>query len=116
MAAILRHLCLDTEEDRIVACKQLSQRCLYEGESVNELARDIEKFLEQASPGLPTEIKDFKLHFHFINFSLPEIMLLQLKLQPKVSYVETIAKAREVRLIYRRSEGHECVNEVQDDS
>ena len=110
--AILKRLCPDTEEDRVVARERLSQRRLREGESVDELARDIEKLLEQASPGLPNEVKNSELRFHLIN-SLPERVSLQLKIQPKVSYAETIAKARELRLIYKRTEGPECINQVQ---
>ena len=82
-AAILKRLCPDTEEDRVVARKRLSKRCLHEGESVDELAHDIEKLLDQASPGLPNEVKDMQLRFHLIN-SLPERVSLQLKVQPKV--------------------------------
>ena len=110
--AILKRLCPDTEEDRVVARERLSQRRLREGESVDELARDIEKLLEQASPGLPNEVKNSELRFHLIN-SLPERVSLQLKVQPKVSYAETIAKARELCLIYERTEGPECINQVQ---
>ena len=73
-----------------------------QGESIDELARDLEKLLEQASPELPAEIRDSELRFYLIN-SLPEQVSLQLKLQPKVSYVETIAKARELRLIYDKN-------------
>ena len=92
--------------------QRLSKRHLREGESVDELARDIEKLLDQASPGLPNEVKDSELRFHLIN-SLPERVSLQLKVQPKVGYAETIAKARELRLVYKRTEGSECVNQVQ---
>ena len=80
---------------------------------MDELARDIEKLLDQASPGFPNEVlKDSELRFHLIN-SLSERVSLQLKIQPKVGYAETIAKARELRLIYKRTEGSECVNQVQ---
>ena len=94
-AAILKRLCPDTEEDRVVARERLSKRRLREGESVDELARDIEKLMNQASPGLPNEVKDSELWFHLIN-SLPERVSLQLKIQPKVGYAETITKAREL--------------------
>ena len=110
--AILKCLCPYTEEDRVVPRKCLSQRHLCEGESVDELARDIEKLLEQASPGLPNKVKNSELRFHLIN-SLPERVSLQLKVQPKVSYAETIVKARELCLIYERTEGPECINQVQ---
>ena len=98
----MKCLCPDTEEDRIVAQECLSQRVLCEGESIDELARDLEKLLERASPGLPAEIQDSELRFYLIN-SLPE----QVSLQPKLSYAETIAKARELRLIYDRTKGKE---------
>ena len=45
-AAILKCLCPDTEEDRIVAREWLSRRVLREGDSIDELARDLEKLLE----------------------------------------------------------------------
>ena len=111
-AAILKRLCLDTEEDRIVARERLSRRVLREGESIDELARDLEKLLERASPELPAEIRDSELQFYLTN-SLPEEVSLQLKLQPKVSYVETIAKARELRLIYDRTKNNGLVHQVQ---
>ena len=61
---------------------------------------------------MPAEIRDSELRFYLIN-SLPEEVSLQLKLQPKVSYVETIAKARELRLIYDRTKNNELVHQVQ---
>ena len=61
---------------------------------------------------MPNEVKDSELRFHLIN-SLPERVLLQLKVQPKVGYAETITKARELRLIYKRTEGSKRVNQVQ---
>ena len=100
------------EEDRIVARERLSRRVLREGESIDELSRDLEKLLERASPEFPAEIRDSELRFYLIN-SLPEEVLLQLKLQQKVSYVETIAKARELRLIYDRTKNNELVHQVQ---
>ena len=111
-AAILKRLCPDTEEDRIVARERLSRRVLRKEESIDELARDLEKLLDRASPGLPAEIKDSELRFYLIN-SLPEQISLQLKLQPKVTYAETIAKARELRLIYDRTKENEQINQVQ---
>ena len=80
--AILKRLYPHTEEDRVVARECLSQRCLREGESVDELAHDIKKLLEQASPGLPNEVTNSELRFHLIN-SLPERVLLQLKSSTK---------------------------------
>jgi len=111
-AAILGRMCPDTEEDKSVARERLSQRRLCHGESVDELARDLEKLLDQATPGLPAEVRDAELCFHFIN-SLPEKVSLQLKVLPKVNYVQTIAKARELHLIYERVEASQSVNQVQ---
>ena len=58
--AILKRLCPDTE-DRLVAHERLSRRHLRDGESVDELARDVEKLLEKASPGLPDELRESEL-------------------------------------------------------
>jgi len=110
--AILSRMCPDTEEDKIVARERLSQRQLCEGESVDELARDLEKFLDLATPDLPAAVRDSELRFHFIN-SLPEQVSLQLKLQPKVNYAQTIAKARELQLIYSRVEAPQHLNQIQ---
>jgi len=60
-AAILRRLCPDTEEDRLVARKRLSQRCLRESESIDKLTCDLEKLLEEVSPGLPNELQESEL-------------------------------------------------------
>ena len=46
--AILNRLDPDTDEHQLAARDQLSQRCLHEGlESIDELARDLEKILGQ---------------------------------------------------------------------
>ena len=111
--ALLRRLSPDTEEDRLAAREQLSQRKLREGrESIDEVARDIEKLLDKASPGLPAAIRDTELRYHLIN-SLPERIAFQLKLLPKVNFVETISKARELCLIYSRTNIAESVNQIQ---
>ena len=110
--AILKRLCPDTEEDRLVARERLSRRHLHDGESVDELACDIEKLLEKASPGLPDELRESELRFYLIN-ALPDKVSLQLKLQPKCSYVETIARYKELLLIYSRTETSERVNQIQ---
>ena len=110
--AILKRLCPDTEEDRLVARERLSRRHLRDGESVDELARDVEKLLEKASPGLPDELRESELRFYLIN-ALPDKVSLQLKLQPKCSYVDTIARCKELLLIYSRTETSECVNQIQ---
>ena len=94
-AAILSRMCPDMEEDKIGARERLSRRQLRDGESIDELARDLEKLLDLATPSLSAAVKDSELRFHLIN-SLPEQTSLQLKLQPKVNYSQTIAKAREL--------------------
>jgi len=83
--ATLSKMCPDTKEDKIVAHEWLSQRKLCKGESVDELTRNLEKFLDFATPGLPAAVRHSELRFHFIH-SLPEQVSLQLKLQPKVNY------------------------------
>ena len=101
--AILERLHPDTDENRLAAREQLSQRRFHEGaESIDELARDLEKLLDQASPGLPAATRETELCFHLMN-SLPDNVSFQLKLQPQVSYTATIAKARELHLIFSRS-------------
>ena len=60
--AIIGRLNPDTNEDYLAACEQLTSRCFQEGgESIDELAQNIEKLLVQLSPGLPTEICDSEL-------------------------------------------------------
>ena len=105
-------MCPDTEEDRLVACEKLSRRHLREGESIDELAHDIEKMPDQVSPGLPGELRESELQFYLIN-TLPEKVSLQMKLQPKCSYVEAIVRGKELLLIYSRAETLERVNKVQ---
>ena len=101
--AILDRLDPDTDEHRLAARDQLSHRCLREGlENIDELTRDFEKLLDQASPGLPSATCEAELRFHLIN-SLPDNVAFQLKLQPQANYSATIAKARELQLIYSRN-------------
>ena len=87
----------------------MAQRKLHgDRESVDELARDLERLLDKASPGLPIEIRDRELKYHLMN-ALPEKISLQLKLLPTQTYTQTISKATELLLIYRRvdkAEGH----------
>ena len=109
--AILERLSPDTDEDRLTARDELSKRRLRDQESVDELARDIEKLLDKASPGLPADAKDMELRFH-LTTALPEKIAFQLKLLPRQTYHETIAKARELRLIFRRATDLEPVNQV----
>ena len=102
--AIISRLNPDTDEDRLAACEQLIRRRFREGcESIDELTRDIEKLLDRSSPGFPVEVRDSELRFYLMSV-LPEKVALQLKLLLKGTYAETIAKAREVILIYQRAE------------
>jgi len=111
-AALLKRLSPDTEEDRLTAHEQLFRRKLREGgESIDELARDLERLLDKASPGLPAEPRDCELHFHLMN-SLPERVAFQLKLLPKGTFVQTIAKAKELCLIYNRSDAASEAKEI----
>ena len=107
--ALLAHLSPDTNEDRVCAREQLAQRKLHgDRESVDELARDFERLLDKASPGLPAEIRDRELKYHLMN-ALPEKVSLQLKLLPTHTYTKMISKATELLLIYQRvdkEEGH----------
>jgi len=110
--AIVGRLNPDTDEDRLAAREQLTRRRFREGsESIDELARDLETLLDHSSPGLPANIHDAELRFHLMN-SLPEKAALQLKLLPKGTYAETIAKAREVILIYQRADMTHAVSHV----
>ena len=47
--------------------------------------------------------RSFWLRLELRTFSFNELYSFQLKLQPQVSYAETIAKTREFQLIFRRS-------------
>lgn len=106
----------DTDENRLVARVQLRIRRFREGcESLDELTRDLERLLDKSSPGLPAEIRETELRFHFMN-SLPEKVAFQLKLAPKGSYAETISKAREILLIYDRVDRSNPVNLIQPQS
>ena len=60
--ALLQCLSPDTEEDRLATQEGLSRRKLQKGrESIDELARDLEKLLDKSSSGLPTAIRDTEL-------------------------------------------------------
>ena len=81
--AILERLHPDTEENCLAAWGQLSQMHFHKGsESIDELARDLEKLLNQASPGLPVATCKTELRLHLM-CSLPDNISFQLKLQPK---------------------------------
>ena len=114
--AMTERLNPDTDENRMVAREQLRLRRFREGgESVDELARDLERMLDKSSPGLPAEIRETELRFHLIN-SLPDKVAFQLKLSPKGSYAETISKALELVLIYSRIEKSDPVSLIQPES
>ena len=81
-------------------------------ESIDELARDLERMLDKSSPGLPAEIREAELRFHLMN-SLPEKVSFQLKVSPKGTYAETISKAREILLIYSRADKHHPISQIQ---
>jgi len=102
--ALLSKLSPDTEEDRQCARDELGRRKLREGqESVDELAKDLEKLLDVASPGLPEANRQSELRYHLLN-ALPDKVAFQLKLLPKVGYHDTISKARELLLLFRRAD------------
>ena len=89
--ALLDRLSPDTDEDRLSARDALSRRRLGEDrESIDELAGDIEKMLDKASPGLPAEIRDTELRYHLTS-ALPDKIAFQLKLLPKQDYCQTIS-------------------------
>ena len=94
------------------ACSKpsLGRSELRDQESVDELARDIEKLLKRASPDLSAEAKETELRFHFVA-ALPEKIVFQMKLLPKQTYDQTVAKARELRLIFHRQS--ESVNQIE---
>ena len=102
------------KEDRQSARDELSRRKLRESqESVDELARDLEKLLDKASPGLPAANRNAELRYHLLN-ALPEKVSLQLKLLPKTNYSETISKARELLLLFHRTDmPTSAVNQIQ---
>ena len=112
---ISERLNLHTDENRLVAREQLILRRFKEGcESIDKLARDLERMLGKSSPGLPAEIHETELRFHLMN-SLPEKVAFQLKLSPKGTYAETISNAREISLIYSvysRADEHHSVSQI----
>ena len=112
-AALLGCLSPDTEEDRLAAREQLTRRKFrVEAESIDELARDLERLLDRASPNLPAEVRDTELRYHLIS-ALPDKVALQIKLLPVTNFVNTMSKARELCLIYGRAAMTESVNHLQ---
>ena len=110
--ALLSRLSPDTVEERLIAREELNRRKFVEGrESIDKMARCIERLLDRASPGLPANVCDSELQYHLIN-ALPDKVSLQLKLLPQENYQQTISKARELLLIYGRSSGTEQANQV----
>ena len=67
---------LNTEEHRQSACESLSERKLRKSqESIDELARDIEKLLDKASPGLQVVNRNAEQCYYLLN-ALPEKVVL----------------------------------------
>jgi len=111
--AILDCLNLHSDEHCLASREQLSQTCLCERvESIDELARDMEKLLDQASQGLTAASREAKQHFHIINL-LPDSVSFQLNLQSPENYSATIAKVRELQLIYSRNNIPQPVSSVR---
>ena len=95
-SALLNRLSPDTDEDRLNDRDTLSKRHLHQDrESIDELAKDIEKLLDNASPSLPTKVRDMELQFHLTR-AFPDKIAFQLKLLHKQDYLQTISKAREL--------------------
>ena len=110
--ALRERLNPDTEEDRLAAREQLVKRKLrVEAESIDELARDLERLLDRASPNLPAEVRDTELRYHLIS-ALPDKVALQIKLLPVTNFVRTMSKARELCLIYDRAAVTESLNQL----
>ena len=81
-AALIAKLSPNTDKHRLIAREWLAVRQLWEGnESIDELARDLERLLDQVSPGLSGDLKDKELKYHLMNV-LPEKVLFQLKVLP----------------------------------
>ena len=76
-----------------VAHERLAQRCLREGESIDELARDLEKLLEKASPGLPNELQESELRFYLISV-LPEKYPFSLNCNQNVGMLKQLLEPR----------------------
>ena len=74
------------EEDRQSSRDKLGRRKLHENqESIDELARDIEKLFDSTSPGLPEANCQAELRYHLLN-ALPDKITFQLKLLPRLGY------------------------------
>ena len=111
-AALLSKLSPDSDKYRLGARERLAGRRLREGnESVDELAQDLERLLDQASPGLQGNLKDKELKYHLMNV-LPDKVSFQLKLLLAQGYIETIAKATELLLIYQRTESRDSLAQI----
>ena len=74
-----------------------------ESKIIHALPFKSEKLLDTVSPGLPEANRQVELRYHLLN-ALPDKVALQLKLLPKVGYHDTISKARELLLLFRRAE------------
>jgi len=112
-AALLAKLSPDTDEHRLSAREQLAIRRLCEGsESIDELARDIERLSHQASLGLQGDLRDKELKYHLMN-ALTEKVSFQLKLLPAQGYIPMITKASELSLIYQRAESRDSLAQIR---
>ena len=110
-ATILQHLCPDTEEDRLVA----QRSCLGDAYQRVKVLINWPIMLRNCGIRHPPDYQELcesELRFTLIN-ALPEKVSFQLKLQLKRSYVETIARGKELHLTYSRAETQEHVNQVQ---
>ena len=73
--ALLARLSPDTVEERLIAREELSRKKLVEGrESIDELARCIERLVDKVSLGLLANVRVNELQYHLINV-LPEKVL-----------------------------------------
>ena len=100
-----------TQRRDSLCAKELSRKKFIEGWESIELACCIERLVDKASPGLPANIRSRKLQYHLIN-ALSEKVSLQLKLLPQDTYQKTVAKARELLLIYGQSTVTEQANQL----
>ena len=100
--ALLKRLSPEMDKARACAHDELTQRRLCDGERVGKLAKDIEKLLEMAFPGLPADVRETELHFH-LTAAFPEKIAFQLKLLSKLTYDQTIMKVWELCLTFQLS-------------
>ena len=86
-AALLAKLSPDTDDHRLSAREQLAGRRLWEGnESVDELAQDLEKLQDQASPGLQGDLKDKDLKYHLMNVLPDSVVPAETSASPTIHH------------------------------